>query len=100
MVGMPEASVTRPPARSLRARGGLLLLPLGVAQLDPPDLAGERLRQVVHELDLARVRVRRVAVADEPRDLVGQLFGALVALAQHDERLDDVAALRVRRRDR
>src|SRR3954471_22621051 len=30
---------------------------LALAQLDPPDLAGERLREIVHELDLARIGV-------------------------------------------
>ena len=36
-----------------------LLLPFGLSQLDPADLARERLRQVVDELDLARVGVAR-----------------------------------------
>ena len=40
-------------------------LELLLAQLDAPDLAGERLRQVVDELDLARVGVGREVAADE-----------------------------------
>ena len=53
-------------------------LELPLAQLDPPDLAGERLRQVVHELDLARIRVGGVALAHVALDLVGQLVARLV----------------------
>src|SRR6187551_2726765 len=48
---------------ALSPRLGLLALPLLLAQLHPPDLAGQRLRQVGHELDLARVGVGRVALA-------------------------------------
>src|SRR4051812_39383416 len=95
----PNPARARSPA-GLRGRAGLLLLALRLAQLDAPDLPGERLRQVVHELDLARVRVRRVAVAHEALDLVGKVVRAVVALAQDDEGLDDVAALGVRRRNR
>src|SRR5439155_1249345 len=50
-----------------------LLLALGLAQLDPADLAGQRLRQVRHELDLARIGVRGVALAHEELDLLGVL---------------------------
>ena len=53
-------------------------LELLLSQLHPPDLAGQRLRQVVHELDLARVGVRGVALAHVALDLVGQLVARLV----------------------
>ena len=69
---------------------GLLALALGLAQLDPPDLAGEGLRQVVDELDLARIGVGRVALAHVRLDLVGELVGGLVPVREHDEGLDDV----------
>ena len=38
---------------------------VALAQLDSADLAGQRLRQLVDELDPPRVGVRRQAVADE-----------------------------------
>ena len=56
------------PQRTCRAT-----LLLALAQLDPPDLAGQRLGQVGHELDHARVGVGREVVADERLDLLGQL---------------------------
>ena len=62
-----------PLSSPLRGRVRLLALALLLAQLHPADLAGERLRQVVHELDLARVGVGRVALAHVVLDLVGQL---------------------------
>src|SRR5579859_2628392 len=48
-----------------------LLRRLALAQLDAPDLAADRLRQLRHELDLARVLVRR----RHPLDVVLQLLG-------------------------
>src|SRR5437763_7012139 len=88
----------RRPAPSSRSgrRLGPLLLPLGLAQLHAPDLAGQRLGEIVDELDLARVRVRGVALAHEPLYVLGGLVGRLVPLGEHDERLDDVPALRIR----
>ena len=56
-----------------RRRGRLLPLALVLAQLHPADLPGQRLRQVVDELDLARIGVRGVALAHVALDLVGQL---------------------------
>src|SRR3954464_10088615 len=82
---------------TLRLSRGLLLLALGLTQLDAADLAGERLRQVVDELDLARVGERRQVAAHELLDLVHELARRLAPFAEHDERLDDVAPLRVRR---
>ena len=73
---------------------------LALAQLDPADLAGQGLREVVDELDLARVRVRGQARAHVRLDLLDQLVGALVALGEHDERLDHAAAALVGRGDR
>src|SRR4051812_27637062 len=93
---------TTPMSRTSAMRRRLLLrrLHLALAQLDPADLAGERLRQVVDELDLAWVRVRGQARADVLLDVLDELVGRLVALGEHDERLDDVAAQLVWRRHR
>ena len=52
---------------------------LELAQLDPADLAGQRLRQVGDELDQPRVRVGGEPLAHEALDLVGELVGRLVA---------------------
>src|SRR3954469_1551398 len=57
---------------------------LPLAQLDSPDLAGERLREVVHELDLARVGVGGQPVAHVRLDLPHQLVRRLEALGEHD----------------
>src|SRR5919199_1303854 len=76
------------PAWAVAMSGGRLPLHgrhLALPQLDAPDLAGERLRQVVDELDPARVGVRRQPVADEALDVLGHLVAGLVALGQHDE---------------
>src|SRR3954469_24317730 len=94
-----------PPTRS--ARSGLMdstaisrsvsrrrLIPSAggtLAQLDPPDLARQGLRQLVDELDLSRVRVRRQSIAHESLDGIGQLGGRFVARGRNDERLHDVA---------
>src|SRR3954447_8029859 len=93
---------TTPMSRTSAMRRRLLLrrLHLALAQLDAADLAGERLRQVVDELDLARVRVRRQPVADVALDRLHDLVGRLVALGEHDERLDDAAAAPRGRGDR
>src|ERR671933_1169882 len=88
------------PAWAVAMSGGRLPLHgrhLALPQLDAPDLAGERLRQVVDELDPARVGVRRQPVADEVLDVLGHVVAGLVALGEHDERLDHVAALLVGR---
>src|SRR5438270_8936040 len=52
--------------------------PLTLAQFDAPDLAGEGLRQVGHELDEARVGVGGVAVAYEGLDLLFQGVRGLI----------------------
>src|SRR5437763_11558908 len=64
---------------------------LAFAELDPPDLAGERLRKIGHELDAARVRVGGEPLAHEPLDLLAQFVGRLVAVGEDDGRLHDVA---------
>src|SRR3954469_20903107 len=74
-------------------------LELALAKLDPADLAGERLRQVVDELDLARVRVGAQPRPHVVLDVLDQLVTRGVALGQHDERLDHVSAPFVGRRD-
>src|SRR5205085_6585834 len=75
-------------------------LELELPQLDPPDLPRERLRQVLDELDSAWIRVRRQALADEGLDLGRELVGGRVTTSGDDERLDDIAAELVGRRDR
>src|SRR5215217_7165664 len=76
-----------------RSRGrSSLALALLLAQLDPPDLPGQRLRQVRHELDLARVRVRRVALAHVLLDRGRQLVRRGLPGGEHDERLHHVPA--------
>src|SRR5947209_13167460 len=103
---MPTASTTiaatstrlRPTAfsfsriRRLPASVSTGLPELLLSQLDPPDLAGQRLRQIGDELDLARIRVCREVVANERLDLLGQRIGRLVALGEHHECLDDVSS--------
>src|SRR5687768_11412544 len=69
---------------------GLLAFPLGLAQLDPADLAGQRLGQVVHELDLAGIGVGRQVAAHEALDLRRGLLAGLVPLREHHEGLHDV----------
>src|SRR5262249_1323934 len=82
-----------------RSAAGTGPLELELAQLDPADLPCECLRQVVHELDAARIRVGGEPFAHEALDLVGELVAALVALGEHDERFHDIAAQLVGRRD-
>src|SRR3954451_25329790 len=84
---------TTPISRTSAMRRRLLLrrLHLALAQLDAADLPGEGLREVVDELDLARVGVGGQAVADVALDVLDEVVGLLVALGEHDERLDDVA---------
>ena len=60
------------PAQPLRVE-------LALAQLDPPDLPGQRLGQPVGELDPARVRVRAQPAAHERLDLIGHRVGRLDA---------------------
>src|SRR3954462_3653773 len=74
-------------ARWLRAA-----LALRFAELDSADLASQRLRELVHELDPPRVGVGREMTADEPLDLIPELVRGLGALGEDDECLDDVAA--------
>src|SRR5687767_3570812 len=93
-------SITASSARSqLTALTALKLPSFGLAQLDPADLARERLRQRLDELDPARVCVRAQPTADEALDVVGQLVRRVRGLGQHDEGLDHVAALIVGRGD-
>src|ERR1035437_1535657 len=65
---------------------------LAPAQLDPADLARQRLGQLVHELDQAGIGVGGEAIAHEPFDLLGELVGGAVAVGEHDEGLDDRSA--------
>src|SRR5207247_8554793 len=63
------------------------------AQLAPQDLPRDGLRELVDDLDLARVLVRRHPLLAEGDDLL--LVGRL-ARVQADERLDGLAAVLVR----
>src|SRR4051794_7221146 len=96
-------SMWRRYARSAEARNQGTTLRLGLelalSELDPADLSGERLGQVIHELDLARVRVRAQARAHVRLDVVDQIVARRVPLGEHDERLDHVPAPLVGRRD-
>src|SRR3954451_2509821 len=99
--GSAGGRATSPGPASRRPRSaGLRLLELLLAQLDPPDLARQRLGQRVDELDPPRVRVRAEPLADVALDLLRQLVARLRAGGEDDERLDHVPAPLVRRRDR
>ena len=65
---------------------GSHLVGLAAAQLDPPDLAGDRLGQL-GELDPPDPLVRRQVLAGVPEDLAGQLPRRGVPRCEHDERL-------------
>src|SRR5690242_9263593 len=69
-----------------------LLGRLALAQLHPADLAADRLGQLGHELDLARVLVRRRHPLHVLLQLHGQRVRRLVAGRQDAERLDVLAA--------
>src|SRR4051812_27336252 len=66
-----------PPRMSVRAvtrsAPRLGAVELELTQLDAPNLAGERLRQIGHELDQPRIGVGREALANEALDLVREL---------------------------
>src|ERR1019366_783220 len=92
----PAKAVPRRPSPS-SASGSLVALAL--AQLDPPDLAGQRLGQIRDELHQARVGVGGQVVADVGLDLLRQSVARLVPGGEHDERLDHLATPFVRRGD-
>src|SRR5690348_6340088 len=60
---------------------------LALSQLDSSDLAGQRLRKIVDELDPARIGVLREPSPYEVRDLCRQLLARVVPGGEHDERL-------------
>src|SRR6266540_6876399 len=80
--------------RSVRA------LELALAEHDPADLAGERLREIGNELDAPWIGIGREPFANERLDLLAELVRRLVVGREHDEGLHDVAAQLVRRGDR
>ena len=53
-----------------------------MTKYDPTDLAGERLRQVVDELDAPRIRIRGEPLANECLDLLGEGHERTDELAQ------------------
>src|SRR5262249_11301279 len=68
------------------------LLAAAFAKLDAADLAGERLGQLVGELDNPRGGVCGEAVAHECLDICGERLARLVPGGRHHEGLDDVPA--------
>src|SRR4051794_2876618 len=75
-------------------RGGL-----SSAECRALHLSTRRLRQFVREVDDARVLVRRGLALDVVLELGGQRLGGRDAVAQHDDRAHDAAALLVGRGD-
>src|SRR5262249_26173917 len=74
-------------------------LELELSQLRAADLPGQRLPELGDELDSAWIRVRGEPFANVGLDVVGEMVARLVAVGEHDERLDDGAAQLVRRGD-
>src|ERR1044072_8361370 len=74
-------------------------LDLALAQHEALHLAGLGARQAVGELDGARILVGRDALLDEILQRAGELGRRGLAGAQHDESLDDRAAVGVGRAD-
>src|SRR4051794_23518406 len=70
---------------------------LSSAERRTPDLAARRLGQLVGEVDEPRILVRRGLGLDVLLQLARERLGRDVALAQHDDRPHDAAALLVRR---
>src|SRR3954453_16410801 len=66
-----------------RPTGGLIELEL--TKLDPANLPGECLRELVDELDAPRVGVRREPLPDERLDLRRKLVRRLAVGSEHDE---------------
>jgi hypothetical protein len=73
--------------------GAPLLLPL--AQFDSADLAAARLRQLVHELDLARVPLQRGDALRVLLEHANEVIARLVARPEDDEGLHDLPAVGV-----
>src|SRR5438445_7985413 len=88
---MPKAVVTLVWSRP-EAWGCSMSCLLSLAQLDPADLAADRLRQLADELDLPGVLVRRGDRLHVLLEVRRQLVGGIVSGRQHDERLDDRSA--------
>src|SRR3954449_4868714 len=76
-VASASAAIASPLTRRLR-------LPLLLAQFDPADLAGQRLRQVVHELDPARILVLRQPATDEHAYVGCQVVARFIAFGEDD----------------
>src|SRR5437868_5890113 len=87
----PETGRKRPNSISPSARG--------CAELVPLQLAGLGTRELVEELDGAGVFVRGDLALHEVLELTNHIESCLGRLAQHHERLHDVAALRIGRAD-
>src|SRR3954467_7080153 len=82
----------------VRGAAGRREVHLPLPQLDPADLAGDRLGQLV-ELDLADPQEWREVLACVPQDLQRRLPGRLVARRQRDVGLRDGRAQRIGHRD-
>ncbi len=93
---VPHRSSCRPDRPRCRPDRAALRLH---AQLGPPDLAARGLRQLRREVDDARVLVGRGLALDVLLQLARELGRGGVAVAQHDDRAHDRAALLVGRGD-
>src|SRR5919199_1761492 len=89
---IPGASASTWARRRRPRLCGYAAFVLELAKFDPADLAGQCLRQIVDELDLARIRIRRKPLSDEAFDFLGEFVGGVLLLCEDDERLDDVPA--------
>src|SRR4030095_3884141 len=95
--GATRKAIRGLPAASSRLRG--LALPFLLAKHAPLYLAGRRHRQRVDEFNLLWILVRRQILAHVLADVFLECRGGRVPGGKHDERLDDVAARLVRRRN-
>src|SRR2546427_7626349 len=98
----PKPELTGETLRDARAStlvaapAALCSLLSSLSQLHPPDLAAHGLRQFRHELDFTRILVGGGNFLAVRLQLASELFARRAVSAQHDERLDDLSAHRVR----
>src|SRR5690348_15690732 len=88
-----SVSAMRPSSSLVGGAGGSAAL---LAQFPAEDLSGRRLRNLVDDLDHARILVGGHPLAAERDELV---LARRLALLQRDERLDRLAAVLVRHAD-
>src|SRR5690349_20972283 len=92
-------NISAPRFSSAKATSGLPSVigagPELVAQLGAADLAADRLRELVDEVDLTRVLVGSGEALGEVLELLGELGVALAAGSEDDEGADDLGSLGV-----